>query len=761
MDKKKYFAEKLSKAADWNKSVYRDGLHFNHPEHGTVSVIKDNDQFHVVHNTQTAGIKGKKASFATPAEAVNHAKTYIGALNAGTVAGHRMHNVSSNPTLTPNPKGRGTNVGLTPPVKSAFKKEELEKARIDEGKSPEQKVAAREKRNFRSPKEWRTGNKAHAGQFAGTPKEMGTDQSGVHSRTGTFTTKIPVSYKDVGGKRGTRDKIDIQASHTQAMKGLKGIQPKLGKSEEDYMEKTILEQAQELLKNVKENPEAIEGLEKANRRTGEYEDYSQHLPKVKDAATRRYIQEKGVHRASCGPKSAHPGTSNLGVAHAGIAQSPNSGIRRANVKRAKAAHEQVLAELKAMPTPNLGKEELDKAKLEEGTPSNYKQSIRASRKMDRPAVKPKIHQPISEGSGRSLAGSAVAGARKAGITGIGGPGMKEHLIDRAKQSHKEVLSGIQSQRNLKLGKEEHQPHPGASKSSHQAIADAKKQSKDEAHLKSPKGESERQDRNSKMIAQQKQSESIKKDDKPHAPNSPQDAAHDVVEEHKPLQAELNSLDSKSSKQKLLDHLRSLKDKSQLRSPENQEIGQSPMEKGSAMPAPAPAPSAGSMKKPTKPKPTIMPSMQMKKDDEHPRNPLRHRKPASDVKGVHISGNKPEIGQSHAGYENEKGRTDAAKEQHKNVLKEIRSMPSPKLGKSEDLLQQAQELLKHIKENPEAIEELNKAENVKTIWHPKKLEVGSKLNHEGQQHEVVSRDPKPDMKNGKESYMTKIKPVKQS
>jgi hypothetical protein len=66
-------------------------------------------------------------------------------------------------------------------------------------------------------------------------------------------------------------------------------------------------------------------------------------------------------------------------------------------------------------------------------------------------------------------------------------------------------------------------------------------------------------------------EEIAKDDKPHAKDSPEDKAHDTVEEKEPVSEALRVLNS-IERQKMLQHLRTLKDKSKQRSSENQALG---------------------------------------------------------------------------------------------------------------------------------------------------------------------------------------------
>jgi hypothetical protein len=83
---------------------------------------------------------------------------------------------------------------------------------------------------------------------------------------------------------------------------------------------------------------------------------------------------------------------------------------------------------------------------------------------------------------------------------------------------------------------------------------------------------------------------IYKDDKPHAPNTPQDKAHDVVETHEPLPQAMK--ENKGSQSKLLAYLRTLHNRSQLRSPENRAAGVEKAGPGMGTP------------KPTAPKPTM-------------------------------------------------------------------------------------------------------------------------------------------------------------
>lgn len=64
---------------------------------------------------------------------------------------------------------------------------------------------------------------------------------------------------------------------------------------------------------------------------------------------------------------------------------------------------------------------------------------------------------------------------------------------------------------------------------------------------------------------------VKKDDAPHSPGSPEDSAHDVVEEGASLEEEIKTL-NKEERSAMLQHLRTLKDKRNLRSKRNKEKG---------------------------------------------------------------------------------------------------------------------------------------------------------------------------------------------
>jgi hypothetical protein len=72
------------------------GGNFQHPEHGTVSVIKEGGQFNVKHRGALAGVGGKKGAFGSSQEAGAHAGDYMRSLSQGKTAGAQMHDRPAN-----------------------------------------------------------------------------------------------------------------------------------------------------------------------------------------------------------------------------------------------------------------------------------------------------------------------------------------------------------------------------------------------------------------------------------------------------------------------------------------------------------------------------------------------------------------------------------------------------------------------------------------------------------------------------------------
>lgn len=71
---------------------------------------------------------------------------------------------------------------------------------------------------------------------------------------------------------------------------------------------------------------------------------------------------------------------------------------------------------------------------------------------------------------------------------------------------------------------------------------------------------------------------LAKDDMPHAPNTPQDKAHDVAEHTDSIPHAMKILDTPEKQKAMLAHLRTLHDPEQMRSPENKAAGETPAEK---------------------------------------------------------------------------------------------------------------------------------------------------------------------------------------
>lgn len=99
------------------------------------------------------------------------------------------------------------------PGKSYADMQKLEKARADESLSPDQKVKARESRNWRTPKK---GIDSNSG-VKGTPKGQTIDEQGVHLNTGDFLTGTRNTMRD----SGLRDKTDVETTSNRVRQGMK------------------------------------------------------------------------------------------------------------------------------------------------------------------------------------------------------------------------------------------------------------------------------------------------------------------------------------------------------------------------------------------------------------------------------------------------------------------------------------------------------------------------------------------------------------
>jgi len=84
-----------------------------------------------------------------------------------------------------------------------------------------------------------------------------------------------------------------------------------------------------------------------------------------------------------------------------------------------------------------------------------------------------------------------------------GKGMCKSCGDMHKSE--KCMKGKSFRQMKDLEKDEHQPHPGPSKSGHQTKYDAKIQAASEAAMKTPKGEADRKARNAPMTSKMKKS----------------------------------------------------------------------------------------------------------------------------------------------------------------------------------------------------------------------------------------------------------------
>jgi hypothetical protein len=87
-------SEPMKKAVSWSSGEKKgNAVHFNHPEHGTLSIHKQpGGEFHVKHGGALAGVGGKKGVFSSAKEAGEHAKNYMQSLKQNKVLGPQPHN---------------------------------------------------------------------------------------------------------------------------------------------------------------------------------------------------------------------------------------------------------------------------------------------------------------------------------------------------------------------------------------------------------------------------------------------------------------------------------------------------------------------------------------------------------------------------------------------------------------------------------------------------------------------------------------------
>jgi hypothetical protein len=211
---------------------------------------------------------------------------------------------------------------------------------------------------------------------------------------------------------------------------------------------------------------------------------------------------------------------------------------------------------------------------------------------------------------------------------------------------------------------------------------------------------------------------------PHSPNSPEDKAHDIVEEDESIKHALSILDTPEKQKKMFEHLRTLQDEAELRSPENEEAGkEEAMEKAridegktSKQKVSArqkrneemwPQRDKGIHRSPSAysdlPKDQSVKSHKKVMYDlkQMPKPNLPKSEMAKEEKGVHqpsystqyIKNGKTQHGISYAGIKTREAHDPStfdeyerspkvAKEIHVSKLKELKAMPKPNLPKSE-------------------------------------------------------------------------------
>lgn len=116
------YSELLSKNEELMKSwtgpkvsEKKDAVHFQHPEHGTVSIHKHpNGEFHVKHQGALAGMGGVKGTFSSADEAGKHAKNYMTAVSQKKILAPKMHDRSS-PQMPPINKAMDAGSALAAP----------------------------------------------------------------------------------------------------------------------------------------------------------------------------------------------------------------------------------------------------------------------------------------------------------------------------------------------------------------------------------------------------------------------------------------------------------------------------------------------------------------------------------------------------------------------------------------------------------------------------------------------------------------------
>lgn len=237
--------------------------------------------------------------------------------------------------------------------------------------------------------------------------------------------------------------------------------------------------------------------------------------------------DRSAARAARKPDSMQSMTANPGINTAmggssKAAQGESMGgmwAKTGNKKMAVATHKQSLQNIKDAPKPNLPKSETPMAKAKEDDDKTVKQ--KDFRRVTRSHKSPEegVHTSPSwqPEKGKSFAGTL---AREAHTSTSKDPNHKKETLDHAKEVHGETINELRRM-----------PKPNL-----------------------PKSEAP-----------------MAKNDEPHAPNSPQDLAHDVKEHTKKLHTALHLLD-KAGRAKMMEHLRGANKPGWDRSEANKEAG---------------------------------------------------------------------------------------------------------------------------------------------------------------------------------------------
>jgi hypothetical protein len=83
----------------WKPSISRlagkNIVSLNHPQHGSITIVKHGDQFFVKHNGAAAGLRGNPGVFDNAKDALEHAQKYALAVSSGMVSPKKIHNMPS------------------------------------------------------------------------------------------------------------------------------------------------------------------------------------------------------------------------------------------------------------------------------------------------------------------------------------------------------------------------------------------------------------------------------------------------------------------------------------------------------------------------------------------------------------------------------------------------------------------------------------------------------------------------------------------